>query len=127
MDFVRLPSFKGRFKDINTRFRNVRKLGCNTRLSDVSNAADMKVSKLDKLFAAVMYMEQAEKIAMLMPVRAKKPSILDIGSLKPKKPYSPPQKRNSIHPPIEKLNMTIDAVKRQPVYLYESSATPDLS
>ena len=57
MDFVRLPSFKGRFKDINTRFRNVKKLGSNTRLSEVSNNEDIKISKIDQLFAAVMYIE----------------------------------------------------------------------
>ena len=57
MDAIRLPSFKGRFKDINTRFRKGRKDGVKTRLSDVSNNDNIKISKIDQLFAAVMYIE----------------------------------------------------------------------
>lgn len=78
MDFVRLPSFKGRFKDVNTRFRQS-KLGHNKRLSEVSNQPDIKISNIDQLFSAVMYLEQQEKLSMLMPIRTKKPSILDVG------------------------------------------------
>lgn len=47
MDAIRLPSFKGRFKDINTRFRKGRKDGIKTRLSDVSNNDNIKISKID--------------------------------------------------------------------------------
>lgn len=48
---------------------------------------------------------------MLMPLRNKKPSILDVGPFKGgKRPKSPTPKRNSIIPAIEKLNQTTNNI-----------------
>jgi hypothetical protein len=57
MDFVKFPCFKGRFKDNHSRLRFTKGQE-GRRLHNVSNNIDIKINRIDQLFAeTVAYLE----------------------------------------------------------------------